>query len=205
MFTGLKRHRIRIGLSNLLLAVAILALVFAMAGPQIRKLSVARRWQSVGARMQGYDAGKALGLVLEKQHRMKAEDWENIEMDEIGHIGFRGKVKPEEWELLAGMSGPLLLDLRKAEIDDSELPVLLRLPITQLILNKTQITDAGLVYISGLPIEVLKLEGTAVSDASISYLAQMKNLKDLRLAGTKITDAGVAALRKKLPNCTVRK
>ena len=43
-----------------------------------------------------------------------------------------------------------------------------------------------------------------ITDEGLQELAKLKNLRDLNLIGTKVTKAGVAALRKALPNCSIK-
>jgi len=42
-----------------------------------------------------------------------------------------------------------------------------------------------------------------VSDASVEYLAKLDKLINVKLTGTKVTAAGVAKLKKALPNCKI--
>ena len=44
-----------------------------------------------------------------------------------------------------------------------------------------------------------------ITDAGLVHLKGMTNLQSLDLGGTKITDAGVADLKKALPNCEIEK
>jgi hypothetical protein len=45
---------------------------------------------------------------------------------------------------------------------------------------------------------------TLITDAGLVHLAGLTNLKTLYLFRTQITDAGVAELKKSLPNCEIR-
>jgi hypothetical protein len=49
----------------------------------------------------------------------------------------------------------------------------------------------------------LDLVSTRVTDGGLKELAPLKNLTTLKLRETKVTDVGVAELRKALPNCKV--
>lgn len=44
-----------------------------------------------------------------------------------------------------------------------------------------------------------------VTDARLKELAELKQLQELNLWGTPVTDAGVAELRTKLPGCNIAK
>jgi Leucine-rich repeat (LRR) protein len=52
-------------------------------------------------------------------------------------------------------------------------------------------------------LRVLKLNDTQVSDEGLKHLARLTNLQELDLRGTNVTAAGVAELRKALPNCKI--
>jgi hypothetical protein len=49
----------------------------------------------------------------------------------------------------------------------------------------------------------LNLQGTGVMDAGLKELAGLKNLQELDLRDTKVTEAGVAELIKALPGCKI--
>lgn len=100
-------------------------------------------------------------------------------------------------------------------------------PIYLVDLTGTKVTDAGLKKLSGLTnLTILNLQGTEVTDAGLKSLAEHKNLSQLNLnatrvtdaglkelaacmnlvvleLGSKVTDAGVANLRKALPKCKI--
>ena len=44
-----------------------------------------------------------------------------------------------------------------------------------------------------------------ITDAGLVHLKGLTGLQTLNLAGTKVTDAGVAELKKALPNCEIIK
>ena len=52
-------------------------------------------------------------------------------------------------------------------------------------------------------LEHLWLDGTAVSDAGIAALLPLKQLKNLGLRNTKVTEKGAEQVRKALPNTKV--
>ena len=80
-----------------------------------------------------------------------------------------------------------------------------------------RITDAGLAHLNGLvKLETLTIYfATQITDAGLAHLKGMPNLQALDLSRTRqlktldlagqITDAGVADLRKALPNCKISK
>ena len=74
-------------------------------------------------------------------------------------------------------------------------------------MSKRDLTDLQLVEkLKGLPnLETLKLAGTPVTDAGMAYLVGLPNLKWLDLRETEVTDTGVLKLRKVLPDCKIRR
>lgn len=54
-----------------------------------------------------------------------------------------------------------------------------------------------------ITLEELHVPGTRVSDVGLKALYGLKNLRTLDLSNTKVTAAGVAALKKALPACKV--
>ena len=70
-------------------------------------------------------------------------------------------------------------------------------------------TDIELKHLTGmadvLAEEVeLTFSHSQITDVGLKELAKMKNLVLLDLEKTQVTDAGVAELKKALPNCTIR-
>ena len=47
------------------------------------------------------------------------------------------------------------------------------------------------------------LFGPKITDASLAHLTGLTAPESLNLAGTQVTDAGVAELQKALPNCAI--
>jgi hypothetical protein len=72
-------------------------------------------------------------------------------------------------------------------------------------LDRTQISDAQLTDLGALKsLRYLDLSVTVVTDAGLEILAAQKNLKHIDLGSTpKVTAAGVAKLRKALPDCRI--
>jgi hypothetical protein len=66
------------------------------------------------------------------------------------------------------------------------------------------ITEAGLVHIKDLNnLTSLDLP-SAVTDAGLVHIKGLNNLTSLVLYSTKVTDAGVAELKRQLPGCDIR-
>ena len=56
----------------------------------------------------------------------------------------------------------------------------------------------------GVTLDTGKTSAKALTDAGIDHLIKLKNLKQLDVVNTNLTDAGVARLRAALPNCDLR-
>src|SRR5207248_2476070 len=72
--------------------------------------------------------------------------------------------------------------------------------ISELNLSKTNLTDADMKNVSGLSgvCTNLDLSNTDISDTGLGELRNMLFLGQLNLAGTKCTQAGVEAFKKRL-------
>jgi hypothetical protein len=96
------------------------------------------------------------------------------------------------------------LELSDSDIGDEDLARLSdRSFLSGLELSRTRVTDRGLEYLVRLPdLRVLRLRGTAVSDAAVPLLSRMP-LMTLDVRDTRITAAGVKALREALPKAYI--
>ena len=52
-------------------------------------------------------------------------------------------------------------------------------------------------------LRILRLTGTRVTDEAIASLAQLTSLEELFLRWTDVTEAGAAELKKQLPDCQI--
>lgn len=98
------------------------------------------------------------------------------------------------------------LDLSGTRVTDAALATLAKnqTRLSHLELRGTAITSAGLAHLASLPLlGTLDLSDCALADDAIDELVRCKSLYVLKLTGTKITPAGIARLRKALPNCHV--
>ncbi len=79
--------------------------------------------------------------------------------------------------------------------------------IKELVLSGAAVTDPGLAHLKGLTeLEKLWLDNnTRLTDAGLVHLNGLTNLKMLSLRNTRVTVAGVAELRRALPQLRIRR
>ena len=70
-------------------------------------------------------------------------------------------------------------------------------------LRATQVTDAGLAHLRGMKRLVhVDLGLTQITDAGLAHL-EMTKLRRINLAGTRVTEEGVKALKRALPKTEI--
>jgi len=115
---------------------------------------------------------------------------------------------------LADMPQLAMLYLGRTKVTDAGLKHLSKLKnLILLQLSDCRITDAGLASLGDLPrIQSLWLSKTIrfgdddrsdLTDKSIEYLVSLKTLRDLRIADSQLTEAGIQKLRACLPKAKV--
>jgi hypothetical protein len=71
-------------------------------------------------------------------------------------------------------------------------------------LGSSGIGDGGLAALRPLrDLRQLSLMGTPITDAAVPVLGTMSQLRELDISLTRVTAAGVAELRRLLPDCAV--
>jgi hypothetical protein len=120
------------------------------------------------------------------------------------------------------------LDLSDRPITDNDLQQIKNLKhLRRLVLDRTNIHGQGLVYLQNLTeltelrlncpsldlliiasggfskLERLSLATSNLSDSATEHLVRLVRLKELDLTGSRVTAAGVAALKKSLPECRI--
>jgi len=66
------------------------------------------------------------------------------------------------------------------------------------------LTDVGVVPLQQMPwLQRVSLGQTGITDESIPVLVSLKELHVLHVTGTRLTENGVARLRRALPNCRI--
>ena len=146
-------------------------------------------------------------------------------------VAFRTPVGPQGIDALKGMTQLQWLHLNSTDIQDESIDTLnsltglewleidyatltnaglkrLQLPrLKQLSLDGCKgITDDGLANFESMPaLEMLMLGGTGVAGVDLTPLANLPNLKEVRLMGNQFrgNDQSIQALKAKLPNCEV--
>jgi hypothetical protein len=92
-----------------------------------------------------------------------------------------------------------------ADLDDTTIEHLKKLPDVVSLGVESRATDAGLERLKGMTyLETLYLRGAQVTDEGLEHLKGMTNLQSLNLRHTSVTDEGAKNFRQVLPNCRVR-
>ena len=107
---------------------------------------------------------------------------------------------------LKGFTKLQTLNLYGTQITDAGLVHLKGLQLTNLAIPKQSRTDLGLKhYLAALKTHTaLNLVGWRITDSGLLHLKGLTSLESLRIGGS-ITDAGIADLKKSLPNCEITK
>ncbi len=109
---------------------------------------------------------------------------------------------------LATLKGLQELSLYYTKVTDAGVKELANLrELQELNLYKTNLTDAGLKSLAGLTaLRKLDLRQTQITDGCLKTLAGMKGLQELKLSNdSEVTNAGVAELKPRLPDCEDRR
>ncbi len=97
----------------------------------------------------------------------------------------------------------LQLNPRAAE-SYSFLENLVSSPIREVDFNGIDVSPSDLDAVAGLRrLKILDLTGCAIGDEALGRLSRMKNLRILLLNNTYVTPGGVAALKRRMPECAV--
>ncbi len=78
-----------------------------------------------------------------------------------------------------------------------------RIPLKTASLRYCDISDSRLAEMNGAGIKILYLTGNPITDKSIDSLATLRELEQLYLRWTDMTEQGVSDLRRKLPDCEI--
>jgi hypothetical protein len=101
---------------------------------------------------------------------------------------------------------PKLEEFRLARVTDSALPGLLEIPnLARVVIDYSPITDAGLaVLVSHKGLRAIVFDISEITDAGLQRVAAMRTLTKITLGDSpKVTDAGIAALKKVRPDLKI--
>lgn len=92
--------------------------------------------------------------------------------------------------------------LSETEATDADLAVVRSFDeLVVLILTGTRVTDNHVKKLTGL--RDLRLSGTSITDAGLDHLTELTDLRTLELNDTAVTDQAVNKLRVALPDCKI--
>ena len=109
-------------------------------------------------------------------------------------------------ENLKGLKDLWFLSLNGTQVTDAGLKHLIdNSKIRVLYLNGAKVTDQGLVFLEQMQdMQSLELSNTSIGDAGLIHLAKLPKLQNLQVLNTKVTQKGIDALKRALPNVTIR-
>lgn len=108
---------------------------------------------------------------------------------------------------LASLSNVTVLGLYGDTVRDKHLEYLHAMgPLEFLALTSSRVTDAGLKHLNGLTIRELRLDNcTHITDAGLVQLRYIKQLHQVWLDGTPVTEAGIAELLQAMPDLVIHR
>jgi hypothetical protein len=126
----------------------------------------------------------------------------------LEHLGLHGaRVDSDGVRFLSQLRRLEQLNLSDTNVDDLGLSYLVHLTNLQhLSLANTKVQGSGLVQLNALTrLRSLTLSGTGVGDDDLQHFAGLKTLDSLVIRDTQLSDLGVAAIERSLPECKVIK
>jgi serine/threonine protein kinase len=102
---------------------------------------------------------------------------------------------------LTPLTGMELTNLNCDSIKVLDLSPLKGMPLKDLAIHNTLVSD--LSPLARMPLTSLTCNNSLVSDADLVHLIDCRNLRSLRLPGTKVTAVGIVELNRALPNCRI--
>lgn len=114
------------------------------------------------------------------------------------------RLTPEAIDEIGRFPKLTLLDVDGLVCSEAHFVALGKLKVNHLCLNHTGFDDKWAVHFPDLESrEFLNLYGNPLTDLGLAELQRMKSLKTLIVLETQVTQAGVEAFRKAVPNCKV--
>ena len=154
---------------------------------------------------KGVDRQKKAAEATNPPQQTKAKSAKLI-ADPIVEKAIRRRLKKPTGELTkADLIKVTFVVFEFTKLTDAGLKEVSKLQNLEKLSLPKQITDEGLKEVAQLQ-KLTYLHLTfcdQISDAGLKELAKLKKLKFLSLVNTQVTDAGVAELRKALPNCRI--
>lgn len=205
------RGKWRIGPKRTLVVLIVAAVAALWLIDSCRNLRAIRRIRSLN------------GLAITKHHITLPFAGIHIPFGPLDHIYFLGpKADDRSLQLLRDFPKLRILTLTNTRVTDEGLAELSRYPEltclyianidhTKLIgptgssLNTAPlITGKGLERLKDLPrLQVVQLIGPQTTDEDLRAMAHLKHLVFVDLKDTRVTTAGIAELKKALPNCKI--
>jgi hypothetical protein len=191
------RARFQYSLRSLLIAVALLSLLFASAGPVLRRTlqrnAASAAIEALGGRVDWDNAG-LLGHVCAVSFSRSPDLSDDDIVAVIPHL-----------QVLHDMGELQGLGLGCTPVGDASLEIIADLiGLRDLRLMRTGISDAGLAHCDRLlDLARLDLRDTTITDRGLLYLAKHTRLEYLWLQGTCTTEEGREALQRALPNALI--
>lgn len=98
------------------------------------------------------------------------------------------------------------VDLAHSAVRDEDLCFLIGLPeLIAIHLTDTAVTDVGMRHLTSIEsLQIIRLENTFVTDAALESMARMPALKAVDVSNTRITSTGIATLKARRPDVTIR-
>lgn len=108
---------------------------------------------------------------------------------------------------LASLKTLAHLSIVDCEFSNAGLKHLAELDLVSLNLHHTRVTDAGMKHLLGMKkLSILNVNAEGVTDAGLMKLAKIKTLTSVTVRrSARVTDAGIAKLKKALPKCRVER
>ncbi len=149
---------------------------------------------SVGLALAASGCGKSDSVgAYQKELQMREKAVSSVE-------GVGGKMVEKHYPQMPGVKA-WAVDLSGQQLTDATFNQLGKSGyITELNLSKTNLTDASMKRLNSIAgaCMVMNLSDTDISDAGLGELNNLILLRELNLAGTKCTAAGVTALQKRI-------
>ena len=200
------RRFLQFSLRSLLVAMAVLSLLFGMVGRWLQQVraeqQAAMEIQKLGGRVQFRSRlDEAIGWQSSGNHKpsrwLPGDGYVHGVYLHFAHLADAPQVTDESLVHLKPLVHLRVLEISHPKISDAGLEHLAGLTqLEHLGLRRTAITGFGFDYLKGFKkLKTLDLAFTKFDDAGLQYIEGWTNLRELYLSSTDITDAGLRYLR----------